>query len=80
MRAHRFLFREDIRTIRGVDMHVSMFPTWNQLIHNFTSGTGASVIYPLLACKMEPSWDFIATGKTSNSFLFYANLFCVIEI
>jgi 23S rRNA A1618 N6-methylase RlmF len=61
MRAHRFLFREDIRTIRGIDMHVFVShskPAYSQ----FNSGTGASAIYPLLACKMEPSWDFIATG------------------
>lgn len=51
MRAHRFLFREDVRTVRGIDI-----------------GTGASAIYPLLACKMEPAWDFIATEIDSKSF------------
>ncbi|KXN86743.1 Putative methyltransferase-like protein C27D7.08c [Leucoagaricus sp. SymC.cos] len=51
MRAHRYLFREDIRTIRGIDI-----------------GTGASAIYPLLACRMEPSWDFIATEIDSKSY------------
>lgn len=25
-------------------------------------GTGASVIYPLLACRLEPTWQFIGTG------------------
>ncbi|KAF9448929.1 hypothetical protein P691DRAFT_728779 [Macrolepiota fuliginosa MF-IS2] len=51
IRAHRFLFREDIRTIRGMDI-----------------GTGASAIYPLLACKMEPSWEFIATEIDNKSY------------
>ncbi|RKP37223.1 ribosomal RNA large subunit methyltransferase F-like protein [Dimargaris cristalligena] len=26
-------------------------------------GTGASCIYPLLACRLNPHWKFIATGK-----------------
>ncbi|KAJ3564985.1 hypothetical protein NP233_g7933 [Leucocoprinus birnbaumii] len=51
MRAHRFLFREDVSTTRGIDI-----------------GTGASAIYPLLACKMEPSWEFIATEIDPLSF------------
>ncbi|EKM82029.1 hypothetical protein AGABI1DRAFT_36131 [Agaricus bisporus var. burnettii JB137-S8] len=53
IRAHRYLFREDIRTIRGIDI-----------------GTGASAIYPLLACKLEPSWCFIATEVDNLSFTY----------
>jgi len=33
--------------------------TWNVLFR----GTGASVIYPLLACSLSPTWTFIATGR-----------------
>ena len=25
-------------------------------------GTGASAIYPLLGCRLEPSWKFLVTG------------------
>jgi hypothetical protein len=31
---------------------------WNLIFR----GTGASVIYPLLACSLSPTWTFIATG------------------
>ncbi|KAL9713829.1 hypothetical protein Ac2012v2_003440 [Leucoagaricus gongylophorus] len=36
-------------------------------IHGIDIGTGASAIYPLLACKMEPSWNFIATEIDDES-------------
>jgi hypothetical protein len=31
------------------------------------SGTGASCIYPLLACSLRPSWSFIATDIDHDS-------------
>ncbi|RDB24347.1 putative methyltransferase-like protein C27D7.08c [Hypsizygus marmoreus] len=31
-------------------------------------GTGASAIYPLLACRLEPEWTFVATEIDQHSF------------
>ena len=39
--------------ISGIDMYPFFF-----LIYR---GTGASCIYPLLGCRLHPSWDFLAT-------------------
>jgi len=64
MRFHDFVLQDDVRTIHGIDMYVLYFRGVNEanLLCLCCSGTGASAIYPLLACKMEPSWKFIATG------------------
>jgi len=64
MRYHDFVLQDDVRTIHGIDMYVLYFRSVNEanLLCLCCSGTGASAIYPLLACKMEPSWKFIATG------------------
>ncbi|OJA13960.1 hypothetical protein AZE42_03613 [Rhizopogon vesiculosus] len=36
-------------------------------IRGFDIGTGASAIYPLLACRLEPTWSFIATDIDDRS-------------
>ncbi|KAI6047451.1 hypothetical protein EDC04DRAFT_2864518 [Pisolithus marmoratus] len=33
-------------------------------------GTGASVVYPLLACRLEPTWQFVATVKRNRLYEF----------
>lgn len=66
MRSQHFLSQEDTRTIHGIDMSILYFLDVYRANFFFCSGTGASAIYPLLACKMEPSWNFIATGEDSS--------------
>ncbi|OAX37931.1 S-adenosyl-L-methionine dependent methyltransferase [Rhizopogon vinicolor AM-OR11-026] len=36
-------------------------------VRGFDIGTGASAIYPLLACRLEPTWSFIATDIDDRS-------------
>ena len=33
----------------------------------FSSGTGTSCIYPLIACKRNPNWTFLATDIDDNA-------------
>ncbi|KAH7881719.1 ribosomal RNA large subunit methyltransferase F-like protein, partial [Phlebopus sp. FC_14] len=37
----------------------------SEIVRGIDIGTGASAIYPLLACRLEPTWQFIATGFLS---------------
>ena len=49
-------------TVRGIDVFVSRFLIALVIdIHSFR-GTGASTIYPLLACKLSDNWNLIGTG------------------
>jgi 23S rRNA (adenine1618-N6)-methyltransferase len=34
---------------------------------NLCSGTGASAIYPLIACSLSPNWQFVATGWSPHA-------------
>jgi hypothetical protein len=34
------------------------------------SGTGASAIYPLIACRLSPNWHFVATGQSKSLSVF----------
>jgi 23S rRNA A1618 N6-methylase RlmF len=56
----------DESTVVGIDMYVNHFLTF-VAVHSRdrarpVRGTGASAIYPLLACTMKPNWRFTATG------------------
>ncbi|KAF8263124.1 hypothetical protein EI94DRAFT_1773028 [Lactarius quietus] len=36
-------------------------------IRGIDVGTGASAIYPLLACRLSPNWHFVATGNVDRN-------------
>jgi 23S rRNA A1618 N6-methylase RlmF len=38
--------------------------------HSLFSGTGASAIYPLIACRLSPNWHFVATGQSKSLSVF----------
>jgi len=38
-------------------------------LNNLCSGTGASAIYPLIACRLSPNWQFVATDIDSVSLI-----------
>ncbi|KAI0248957.1 hypothetical protein BJV78DRAFT_1347967 [Lactifluus subvellereus] len=42
-------------------------------------GTGASAIYPLVACRLSPHWNFVATGQR-NSVLVFSLFISMVEI
>ncbi|KAH7882085.1 hypothetical protein F5I97DRAFT_1911874 [Phlebopus sp. FC_14] len=39
----------------------------SEIVRGIDIGTGASAIYPLLACRLEPTWQFIATDIDKDS-------------
>ncbi|CCA72870.1 hypothetical protein PIIN_06806 [Serendipita indica DSM 11827] len=41
----------------------------DETVRGIDIGTGASVIYPLLACKLSPSWVFVATDIDTRSLM-----------
>ena len=48
--------------VHGLDMCVYSTHPWFKVVSVGQSGTGASAIYPLLSCKLNPDWTFTATG------------------
>ncbi|KAF9228174.1 hypothetical protein BS17DRAFT_692951 [Gyrodon lividus] len=38
-----------------------------EIVRGIDIGTGASAIYPLLACRLEPTWYFVATDTDKES-------------
>ncbi|KIK82447.1 hypothetical protein PAXRUDRAFT_832200 [Paxillus rubicundulus Ve08.2h10] len=40
------------------------------IVRGIDIGTGASAIYPLLACRLEPTWYFVATDIDRESLMF----------
>lgn len=49
-------------TVRGIDVFVSRFIITLVIDIHLFRGTGASTIYPLLACKLSDNWNLIGTG------------------
>ena len=49
---------------RHVFISVKSHPSHTKLMSCFFlyRGTGSTAIYPLLGCKLEPEWEFVATG------------------
>ncbi|KAN0126494.1 Protein of unknown function (DUF890) domain containing protein [Russula decolorans] len=46
--------------LQDIISHTSS-PILPALVHGIDIGTGASAIYPLLACRLSPNWRFVAT-------------------
>lgn len=57
-----------IQDIMHAHRHLQSSPS--HIIRGIDVGTGASAIYPLLACKLEPTWEFVATeiDETSHTY------------
>lgn len=54
-----------VRTIRGIDMSVfPSYPIYCPITNS--SGTGATAIYPFLACTLEGDWEMVGTGKQDS--------------
>ncbi|GLB43625.1 putative protein of unknown function (DUF890) [Lyophyllum shimeji] len=54
-------FRDAVRFVSG---------TGEVTVRGLDIGTGASAIYPLLACTLEPTWTFVATELDDRSFTY----------
>lgn len=54
------------RRVVGIDMSVYSL-VLRGISNAVSSGTGASAIYPLLACRQNPDWVFLATEIDAKS-------------
>ncbi|KIK05304.1 hypothetical protein K443DRAFT_91538 [Laccaria amethystina LaAM-08-1] len=60
-----------IQDIMHAHRHLQSSPNYkSHVVRGIDVGTGASAIYPLLACKLEPTWEFVATeiDETSHTY------------
>ncbi|KAG1740617.1 S-adenosyl-L-methionine dependent methyltransferase [Suillus lakei] len=48
-------------------LYIVKFTCGSDAIRGLDIGTGASAIYPLLACRIEPTWSFVATDIDERS-------------
>ncbi|KAG6856825.1 hypothetical protein H0H87_000300 [Tephrocybe sp. NHM501043] len=64
-----FVYGDSPCVVQGVDVYVRISVLTSEHFTNSNCrGTGASAIYPLLACSLEPSWKFIATELDPESY------------
>ncbi|KAI6163070.1 S-adenosyl-L-methionine dependent methyltransferase [Pisolithus thermaeus] len=59
----------DVSLIRGVDMCALIPLPATTPLTQVNRGTGASVVYPLLACRLETTWQFVATDVDRDSLI-----------
>ncbi|KAI6130389.1 hypothetical protein EDD16DRAFT_1689728 [Pisolithus croceorrhizus] len=59
----------DVSLIRGVDMCALIPLPATTPLTQVNRGTGASMVYPLLACRLEPTWQFVATDVDRDSLI-----------
>ncbi|KAF8813097.1 hypothetical protein BYT27DRAFT_7131878, partial [Phlegmacium glaucopus] len=45
-----------------VHAHDYVFGNPRRRVRGIDIGTGSTAIYPFLGCKLEPEWEFVATG------------------
>ena len=62
--AHDYVLKNAHRHIQGIDMYVFSVVAFSPSRTDVRvyRGTGSTVIYPFLGCKLEPEWEFVATG------------------
>jgi 23S rRNA A1618 N6-methylase RlmF len=49
---------------------------YTSLFNKYTSGTGSTAIYPLIACSIHNTWRFLATGELQHNDIYIYVLGC----